>query len=236
MGVFDGATKVKRAVPDPETDHTLPPGGALSWGAVPSAGGLAGTTGADCKLVHGDRWQEIDGSMTENFKNDVKTRIIQDEKHAVLGNQVLSVIGNVTATIHGATTTLNSGPVDRTYVSDTIEQFSSAHHQEEKQGLYEWKYFNGEINILHQSTEGIRLELTEVGCALQDYKCEVVNMETQVKELKNGVKGLHSEVNGFSDFISALHTELSGAQAKGRGIEAKAGPDVQGPPTSLGAN
>ncbi len=59
MGVFAASTKITRAVADPGTDDTLPSPGALSWGGITGVSALAGTTGADAKLVTGDRWQQV---------------------------------------------------------------------------------------------------------------------------------------------------------------------------------
>ena len=67
MPVFDRSIKVPRAVPDPKTDKNLPPPQALSWGAIKSVSALAGTTGVDAKLVHGDRYQVIDANLTTNI-------------------------------------------------------------------------------------------------------------------------------------------------------------------------
>jgi hypothetical protein len=67
--VFGGSTKISRAVADPGTDKTLPSSGSLSWGGITGASAVAGTTGADCKLVNGDRWQQVNGNhSTATFK------------------------------------------------------------------------------------------------------------------------------------------------------------------------
>jgi len=84
MPVFDKSTKVGRNVSDPGSDKSLPDGKSLSYGAMPSSGGLAGATGVDCKLVHGDRWQQIDGNFTEQTNSNVKTTILADETRNVV--------------------------------------------------------------------------------------------------------------------------------------------------------
>ena len=78
MGVFDNSTKIGVRVQDPGTDRSLTPSGALSYPSINTPGALAGTTGIDCKLVHGDRWQQILGNMTENYAGNVNTNIAVD--------------------------------------------------------------------------------------------------------------------------------------------------------------
>jgi len=101
MGVFGKSTKVSRAVTDPGTDDSLPSPGALSWGGITAASGVAGTTGADAKLVKGDRWQQIVGSHTENMTGNVRTTILGGHNRSVNGNQTLHTTGNVTRNIVG---------------------------------------------------------------------------------------------------------------------------------------
>jgi hypothetical protein len=73
--VFDGGVKVGRRVPDPKTDDTLPPSGSLNWTKITDVTALSKTKGVDCKLETGDRWQEINGALTENIKDAVKTTV-----------------------------------------------------------------------------------------------------------------------------------------------------------------
>ena len=87
MPVFDQSTKVGRKVKDPGSDKSLPDGKSLSYGAMTSTSGLAGATGIDCKLVHGDRFQVIDEKMTESIGGDEKTTISGNETHTVMGDE-----------------------------------------------------------------------------------------------------------------------------------------------------
>ena len=62
---------------DPSTDHTTPKIGALNLSAMPSLTALPITTGVDAKLIHGDRWQQIDGKQTEKIDKDLKPDIME---------------------------------------------------------------------------------------------------------------------------------------------------------------
>ncbi|MGD0578553.1 MAG: hypothetical protein ABSC08_06460 [Bryobacteraceae bacterium] len=124
MPVFDKATKVGRKVKDPLTDKTLPNGKALSYGAMTTPAALAGTTGNDCKLVHGDRWQEIAGNMTEHYTLDVKTTIDQNWNTTVNQDWTIAVNGIMNLTVVQGYNEVEQGPVNRTYwqvVNDTFQ-------------------------------------------------------------------------------------------------------------------
>ncbi len=127
MPVFDKSTKVGRKVNDPGTDKSLPGGKALSYGAMTSATAVAGTTGLDCKLVHGDRWQQIDGSFTEQTNSNVKTTILADETRNVIGNRTLSTLGSVTGTVASNYTKTVVGSTVRTYVGAAAYTYTSNH-------------------------------------------------------------------------------------------------------------
>lgn len=139
MGVFGKSTKVSRAVADPGTDDTLPSSGALLWGGITAASGVAGTTGADAKLVKGDRWQQVVGSMTENFTGNVTSNITQnqtlmvtgDRTKQVAGNHVETVVGNRTDSTIGPHTEVNVSARNNTYVSPKVELHSSPRCTEE---------------------------------------------------------------------------------------------------------
>jgi hypothetical protein len=57
---------------------------------------LPTTNGLDCKLIHGDRWQEILGSMTEHFTGTVTTNIDTDDHLKVGGVRTVDITGNFT--------------------------------------------------------------------------------------------------------------------------------------------
>jgi hypothetical protein len=98
--VFDAANKVPRRVKDPITDDTLPSPGSLNWKQITSATALAGTTGVDCMLVHGDRWQEMKGSLTENYAVDKKITVKGKHTETITGNRSITVTsGNISRSV-----------------------------------------------------------------------------------------------------------------------------------------
>jgi hypothetical protein len=102
--VFDGAIKINRRVKDPITDDTLPSPGSLNWKQITSSSALSGTTGVDCMLVHGDRWKEMKGSLTENYTNDKKITVKGRHNETISGNRDITVQSDVTHTVSGGQT------------------------------------------------------------------------------------------------------------------------------------
>jgi type VI secretion system secreted protein VgrG len=98
--VFDAANKVARRVKDPRTDHTLPSPGSLNWKQITSATALSGATGVDVMLVHGDRWQEMKGSLTENYSVDKKITVKGKHTETITGNRSITVTsGNISRSV-----------------------------------------------------------------------------------------------------------------------------------------
>src|ERR1017187_9139897 len=97
--VFDAANKIPRRVKDPITDDTLPSPGSLNWKSITSASALSGTTGGDCMLVAGDRWQEMNGSLTEDYSNDKTITVRGRHAETITGNRSITVQSDVTHTV-----------------------------------------------------------------------------------------------------------------------------------------
>ncbi len=120
MPVFNNNIKTALRVTDPVTDKNLTPSGSLSYTGITGTTALAGTTGIDCKLVHGDRWQEIKGNMTEHYTLNVKTTIDQNWTILVNGQMFLTVMQGFTEQEYG--------PVNRTYQMVVNDTFLSDHN------------------------------------------------------------------------------------------------------------
>ena len=119
MGVFDGQIQIPLAVPDPKTDWTLPPCGALSYSGVTSDRALAGTNGHDCLLLSGNRDRQMNGNES--------TRITQNRSHDVGGNQHKQVTGNKDENIVGNFNHQTTGNLHRTIIGSTNELYTGCH-------------------------------------------------------------------------------------------------------------
>lgn len=108
--VFDGKTKVGRAVADPGIDDMLPNPGSLVFGAITTPAAVAGTIGAHSMLIHGDRWQQIDGNFTELLTGNLVSTVTGNQTHSVTGGQTITVGQDHTETIMGNTLQTMIGP------------------------------------------------------------------------------------------------------------------------------
>jgi hypothetical protein len=242
MAIFSGSTKTKRAVADPETDDTLPSSGALSWGGITGESAVAGTTGADCKLVNGDRWQQISGNHTENIDIDLQSTVSGNQVHTVTGNETIQIagnatrdiIGNLTTSIIGAEIRSNIGVQNYTYVAPTSRMHAGERGTEESGGFfesvhmqYEWHLFAGEINAVKMEQT-----LTELTYVL--LKTEGVSFETKAVEIANGVHGLKIEAGEMSALIKAAKSEVDGTALVARLVKASAEVRAKVPIETLG--
>lgn len=91
---FDGKTWIPRRVKDPQTDHRLPDLGGLNLAAINQPSALDGSTGTDCMVVAGDRWQEMTGSLIENYSTDKIMTVAGNYTELIQGDQMISVGGN----------------------------------------------------------------------------------------------------------------------------------------------
>jgi len=83
MSTFDETVKTATRTNASASDKDLPDLGSLDPNNMTSAAGLGGTTGVDSKLIHGDRWQEIKGNLTENIAKNLKTNIDKIQRWTV---------------------------------------------------------------------------------------------------------------------------------------------------------
>lgn len=121
MAVFDSEVKTKRRVQDPITDDTLPPIGGLKWPRIASDSALSGTIGVDCKEVHGNRWQQVEGDLTESYT----------------GNKKIDVKGKHTETIMGdRSLTVTAGNLSRTVSAGKVTDKIAMNHDEEVGAMY----------------------------------------------------------------------------------------------------
>ena len=239
--VFDGKTKVGRTVADPTTDHMLPNPGSLMLGAIDTSVALAGTIGVEGKLVHGDRWEQVDGSLTETTNVNVTTTITGNETRQVMGNEMVQVAGNVSReiagnlmnSIIGSEIRSNVGVQNYTYVAPTTRMHAGERGTQEEGSFfesvhmeYQWHLFAGEINLL-------KTEQTITGLAYVLFKTELVSIETKVGQFSNGALGFHFETEGASNIIGAMKNKLNGMSNTMQMIDSEMGFRMKVPPESI---
>ncbi|MFI5092988.1 MAG: hypothetical protein ACHQIK_06065 [Candidatus Acidiferrales bacterium] len=126
MDVFGGQSSMQTGSQKGQSDNALKTnyhGSAPLDGSIISETWLPGTTGMDCKLVHGDRWQEITGKMTQDVGGD---------KTSTYGGAFSETYnGEVTRTMNGSKLEENYNClVERTYSLHAEEHFMAGRRQQ----------------------------------------------------------------------------------------------------------
>ena len=93
MSVFDTATKIKLAVGNPKTDHKVPHPRSLSLNQITMATALVGTKGQHCNIVHGDQWQELNGSEMHHIARNQTIRVRGKHKETIVESCYQNIIG-----------------------------------------------------------------------------------------------------------------------------------------------
>jgi hypothetical protein len=132
MPVFGGKSNTITDYEDMELDNLLPPSGALNWkvdgiaAITEQFGRIAGATGVDAKVVHGNLWEAIDGNQgtvikgteTRHTMENLRTYINNNETHEVTSGNLTTTIGqdwestvggDATETVNGEHFSLNVG-------------------------------------------------------------------------------------------------------------------------------
>ena len=231
MGVFDTATRVKRIVEDPRTDHKLPHPASLSWEAISGPTALPDTTGVHCELVHGDRSYQINGNHTES--------VTASQKHTVGGNQTMQVGGNHKETIVGTCSQSIIGPHlvvnhavrNETALAAYTKTFGDFEQHDDNSGhfmyadaLLERTYFLGNIELIEMDLAGIGVYAqgaSASGVALADIEWKTIHMEEHV---------VHHEEHAFTSDFHLVKAEVKAVEANACGCKASLGPHVGAPP------
>jgi hypothetical protein len=230
--VFDGKTKIGRAVADPNTDHMLPNPHSLALGAINTPVALSGMVGADCKLVHGDRWEQLDGSLMEITNVNVTTTAMGNEIREIMGNQTLTTNGNVTETIMGNMNHTvigpelhtNVGTQNHTRLAPRIEAYAGDDNVEEP-GVHCHQI---ETWLHNHNLAGEAVVMT-VGMAINSVDAALNSVDVKGNDISvvsiMSIEPKVSEVN-----LKPLHTFLEGADAGAKAGAVTAGPGVGEPP------
>ena len=208
----------------PANDNKTPKLGSLNLSAMSSSTALAGTTGVDAKLIHGDRWQQIDGNQTETINKNLITEIKEDE--------TWTVDGNYTMTVKGTTNDTRQKDVKETYFADSHFEYwkehTNIHHDQDHlinpTHTFDWLNVEGDYKNVEFATmavgieaKGVSLEVAvtkgeawsagaeaygaQVGWGFFENAVCVNSVQEKASELKlkameNEIKGLHSHIGG----------------------------------------
>lgn len=221
MSVFGGQSQTEIATGLQNPDYSL----TTNWGPnttppdnnITKDWWLPGTTGVDCKLVHGDRWQEIAGNMTQHVAQSKTSNYDGDFTETYGGT---GGTGTVTRTMNGhVTENYFGGTNGRDYHGHLDEHYHAGHTQlndveeiesrkwkaEAIQG-YSWEtnpfkfellgggvtVAGGELKFLgaEASIAGAHIEAGAIAASFHAYDRGEAALEQKIHAVDNQFKGL----------------------------------------------
>ncbi|MGO9086264.1 MAG: bacteriophage T4 gp5 trimerisation domain-containing protein [Terriglobales bacterium] len=244
--VFDGKTKVGRAVADPGTDDMLPNPGSLVLPAIATPVALSGTIGTHCMLAHGDRWEQIEANRTENVLADLKTTITGNQNEAIQGNRTVNISQDQKETVAGQCQQVIVGPHLVTNFDVRNETRLGTHAQ--THGEFEWvndedgkihwgvrQYtfyaFTFEFEAFHTEVGLNHLEIKGNHPYFSSLDTSVSAFRFQNTELNAGVSLTDEEIAALKAHVKALEPKLGAAEPKAVAVVPLAGADPN--PTPL---
>lgn len=232
---FASAPKTVNGSFDPSADHTTPKIGALNLGAMPGLTALSGTTGVDVKLIHGDRWQQIDGKQTEKIDKDLKTDIME--------NETWTVHENYTMKVEGKTTDTRVEDVKEFYFADSRFEYTLEHtdihhdkdHQINPTHTFDILNVEGEFKTVDLAIKATSLEAKGLSLDMIVVKGEAWGAGAEAWGAQVGAGGFENSVCGMSVQEKALDARLEGMENEIKGLHSHmGGPKILIMPVRIG--
>jgi len=157
MDVFGGQSSMQTGSQKGHSDNALKTnyhGSAPLDASITSESWLKPTTGVDCKLVHGDRWQEIKGAMTQHIQD--KKISTYDQEFSETYNSDLTRNMNATAAEH------YFGTVGRDYLARPTESYLAGKEEHNAGDALETHVYKAEA-ISSVAWEAVPLKIDTVG-------------------------------------------------------------------------
>ena len=229
MGAFGGEPKTVNGAFSPATDNKTPAFGSLPAGSMTSLTGLAGTTGTDAKLIHGDRWQQIDGNLTENIKDDLKTHVLADEIWTVDGDYTMKVVGDTKDTRQGETKEYYIAESRFEYTTEHTDLHHDQDHTINLTHTYDILHTEIEVKSVDIALKGmvfegkgtvvdatiakaeawaVGAEAWGVGVAAGHFKNELVTLDVQEKASKLEMHGVRGRLDALESQAGAARTVI----------------------------
>lgn len=230
MSVFDGEVKIGRTVKDPGSDHSLPPGGSLSFGAVKSVSALSGTTGVDACLITGNKWQQLNGKHTENVTMDHLLQILGNRQELVSGNHTHMIIGNTNTTHIGTHNQTNVAPRNEVYGHKKTETHSEQEFKQQPTG--QMKSINSEHKDVFLGFElyqqeknmyGMKMEFTGLNVEGDATNVESKAINVEIPIVHHECKLLEDKLHTFATDVVAVKIRAAEAHLKAIAADLNAG-------------
>ena len=220
--VFAAAVSVATGANAHTHDATSVNLGSLSSGSMTSPTALAGTSGIDAVLVHGDQWREIKGNVTVDILKNLTTNITLSEKHTVLQNLTNRVAGTTNDTRVGVHQQWNVSPRFDNFAHTLTEN----HHEKMvvHQPTTTWDIIN-----TYFTRKAIAFSATGAELNAKGTKTEAIGVETTFKTIciENKVFVAKKDSFAIRDLDIGLHirgaiTEIKAVKLKAAGAHLKA--------------
>ena len=199
---FAGTVKTPNGSFNPAADRKLPPMAALNVGAMKNATALAGTTGTEVSLVHGQSWYQLQDDVTEN--------ILGNYTFTISGSENQNIKVNLIHRVGGTTNDTRVGVHNQTNIAARNDEFmhtrTEIHHQSEHR---EQKTFDNEIanKVVEFLKEHIKVEWLVVALN-PGFDSEFKMTSFEGKMVTTGLTMIHAETTQIECELKELKIAL----------------------------
>jgi hypothetical protein len=171
-------------------------------------GGVSGATGIDVKLIHGDRWQQIDGKQTETIDKDLETRIKENETWTVDEDLKLTVKGKTTDNRIEDVKEYFHAESRFEYIGEHTDQHHENDHQLNPTQTFDILHTEGEYKNIDLAVKTLALEAKGVSIGVTISKAEAWGASAEAWGASVGAGGFNNEAVGLDVGEKAAEHEM----------------------------
>ena len=219
---FTGQKKTPNKNFDTSKDNVCPALRSMSMKDLKSPTALTGQIGHETKLVHGDRWQHLDGNFTERIDKSLDTYIKIDEKWEVHGNLTYTVGGNTNDNRYGQHFQTNWQTRTDHFVHTRTENHDQPEHINQPTENVNWFQTVTEFNwqkhstqILYFTASATKFELDGLEMSWKRYVGQYITLRNVAKPgdltwtgVKNDLGGIANRIKAMRNTAAVAHTEV----------------------------
>ncbi len=230
---FAAQPLVSNSAFSPATDKQTPQMKALSLSSMPSASAMAGTTGTETQLVHGDIWYQKEGNQIENILKSLTKTMSMNEIRTVKNNLINKVIGttnDLRIAVHNCTniaarndeflhtrSEIHHQAEARDQKTEDNERAKKRHEMFEKHFELNWfklsLFYGPEINL----NAILAYEAKMLAVGYKSIASEYTTLDCELKEIGTAIDIVASQV------VATVKAKLAPLHAKAVGANLNAG-------------
>ena len=230
MSVFDGKTKIGRAVKEPGTDNTLPGGASLIYGAIAGPTALAGCTGIDAQLIHGDKWSENLGSHTEHVLQNVTLNVDGNQTIQVGANQTETICGSSSETLIGPHMVTNLSVFNETRIGPHVTTHGELEMLNDEDGKIHFGFRQYTFYVMTHEIEGVHFEFAPMHFEIKVNHFYLSGMDASAVITQYATQPINVEESATTTSVNALASKIEALEAS-VGVGAHAKPRANAAPT-----